>query len=568
MSTTSTLRKLFESHPSIIRLVGAHNGLGATLIERRGFEGIWAGGLEVSTAHAVPDASILTMTEFLEAATAINDATQLPVICDCDTGYGNAANVIHMVTKYEAAGLAAVTIEDKHFPKLNSFVQGRQELLPIDEFARKIEAAKSAQQHDAFMVFARTEAFIAGWGLEEALRRAHAYADAGADGIVVHSKSSQPDEIFAFAKCWDRAVPLIAIPSTYPAVTGEELATAGFRMAIYANHGIRATIRALEQTLHTIAAADTTLPVEANIASLQEVFEIQGMGQLKAQEAQFVTAEQNKVQAIIPAAADHRSQPELQDLLKNQPLCMLDIGGMPLLHRQMQLLRRAGVGDIYVIGGYRHNDIAVESATVLVNTGYANSRSPQSIMTAREHFRAPTLIMYSDILFDQEILDQLLQSPHELTLVIDRAFRSLPQRDKLLELVVTEQADDLPTRRIALHARKPIQCIGEHIPPETATHEFIGMALFREAGLRWLEAAWDASQHASADQPFQEAIQPGLADFTDLVQHVIDSGHPVHGLEIEHGWSEIHSLDDYQRVCQHVSMTLAEAGAPSVAASR
>src|SRR3989338_5935201 len=168
------LRELFQAK-KIVRIMGAHDGLGAKLIEQHHFDGVWASGFEISTAHAVPDANLLTMTENLAAAQAMNDATSLPVVCDCDTGYGNAAKVMHMVRKYEAAGLAAVVIEDKVFPKVNSFIPGRQELASIEEFVGKIQAAKNAQQHLDFMVFARVEALIVGWGQEDALRRARAY---------------------------------------------------------------------------------------------------------------------------------------------------------------------------------------------------------------------------------------------------------------------------------------------------------------------------------------------------------------------------------------------------------
>src|SRR6185503_10335128 len=138
----------------------AHHGLGAKLIEKNGFDAVWASGLEISSSHAVPDANILTMTENLQAAAGMNEATSLPVICDCDTGYGNAQNVSHMVKKYEAAGIAAVVIEDKLFPKVNSFVPGRQELASVEEFMGKLEAAKHAQKNPDFMVIARVEALI------------------------------------------------------------------------------------------------------------------------------------------------------------------------------------------------------------------------------------------------------------------------------------------------------------------------------------------------------------------------------------------------------------------------
>ena len=187
MNKAAKLRELFKSE-GVIRAVGAHDGLSAKLVELNGFDGVWASGFEISASHAVPDANILTMTQYLEAASIMNDAVSIPVVADCDTGYGNSNNVMHMVRKYEAAGIAAVTIEDKMFPKVNSYIPGRQEWASIAEFVGKILAAKNAQQTKDFMVIARVEALIAGWGQEEALRRAHAYAEAGADAILIHPK--------------------------------------------------------------------------------------------------------------------------------------------------------------------------------------------------------------------------------------------------------------------------------------------------------------------------------------------------------------------------------------------
>ena len=137
MNKTRKLRELFNSN-ELIRVMGAHNALGAKLVEKSGFDAVWASGLEISTSYALPDANILTMTDFFNAASSMNEAVNIPVIADCDTGFGNSNNVIHLVRKYEAAGIAAVCIEDKLFPKVNSFIPGRQELTSIAEFVGKI----------------------------------------------------------------------------------------------------------------------------------------------------------------------------------------------------------------------------------------------------------------------------------------------------------------------------------------------------------------------------------------------------------------------------------------------
>ena len=199
MEQAKRLRELLSRDGPIV-VAGAHSGLSARLVELAGFDAIWASGFEISAAYAVPDANVLTQTETLAAAREMADATKIPVIADCDNGFGNAINVIRTVRDYEAAGIAAICIEDNVFPKRCSFYEGvRRELAGIEEHARKVRAAKDARRTEEFAVIARTEALIAGWGMDEALARAHAYADAGADMVLVHSKQKTFDELKALA---------------------------------------------------------------------------------------------------------------------------------------------------------------------------------------------------------------------------------------------------------------------------------------------------------------------------------------------------------------------------------
>ncbi len=548
-SKAAALRKVFESG-KILRIMGAHNGLGAKLIERSGFDGVWASGLEISTSFCVPDANILTMTENLETARSINDATQLPVICDCDTGYGNASNVKHMVKRYEAAGLAALVIEDKIFPKVNSFIAGGQDLAPLEEFAGRIRAAKEAQSSPELMIFARVEALIAGFGLEEALRRAHAYADAGADGIVIHSKSSSPEEVIAFSRRWGCRLPLVAIPTTYFKVTAEELQREGFSMVIYANQGLRAAIRAMEHTFRAIRESGSTAGVESSLTPMKQVFELQGMTAMREDEEKFAGGE--IVQAVIPAARDHRFQPDLSELLKDRPLCMVEVGGKTLLERQMDLLHSVGIADISVVGGHRYEKIKAEGARLFYNPDYQSGNCAQSILVAGDHLKENALIVYSDILFDRRILERLLESPHQITLVIDRAYRSLPARDKALDLVMVEEPDPAAgDRKLEMEVFKRVRRIGKKIGIGAPAREFIGVALFRKKGLAELKTAWKEALEEFRQKPFYEAKSGAQADLTDLLNYLLDRGVPVHGMEVSRGWSEIHSLNDYQRVQAH-----------------
>jgi phosphoenolpyruvate phosphomutase len=283
------MRKLIE-RPGLIRLMGAHNGMSAKLVERAGFEGIWASGLEISASYGIPDASLISMYQFLEAARSMNEVVEIPVVADCDTGYGNAINVMYMVKRYEEAGIAAIVIEDKKFPKDNSLLAGgRQELLRVEEFEGKIEAAKVAQRDSHFMVIARVEALIAGWGQEEAQMRAHRYADAGADAILIHSKSKDPQEIVQFVTDWDRDTPLVLVPTMYSSLKEQEIKELGkVKMVIYANHGLRASIKAMEMLFNKIKRDGGIYDLDEMIDPVDHVFDLQEVPQMKEHEGKFL----------------------------------------------------------------------------------------------------------------------------------------------------------------------------------------------------------------------------------------------------------------------------------------
>ena len=200
MKKTTQLRKMIGSK-DLEFIMEAHNGLSARVVEEAGFKGIWASGLSISAALGVRDNNEASWTQVLEVVEFMADATQVPILLDGDTGFGNFNNARRLVQKLEQRGCAAVCIEDKLFPKTNSFIDGeKQALADIDEFAGKIKSMKDAQGDPDFCVVARLEAFIAGWGLEEMLRRAEAYHKAGADALLIHSKKKTPDQVLAFAK--------------------------------------------------------------------------------------------------------------------------------------------------------------------------------------------------------------------------------------------------------------------------------------------------------------------------------------------------------------------------------
>jgi phosphoenolpyruvate phosphomutase len=257
--------------------VGARDALDARLIEEAQFDFVWASSFCISAANCVPDSSILSMTQFLNAARSMNEAVRLPVVFDADTGYGNEHNVAYATKRIEEAGLAALCIEDKVFPKQSSLRSGaRHELLRLEEFARKIESAVSARRNEDFIVIARTEALIAGFGPEEALRRAHAYEEAGADCILLHSKSKSASEVVQCLRAWTGKARFVLVPTNYPDLIEPVIEELGnVAMVIYGNHSVRAAVKAVRGVLSEMRAAHGVHTVGDRLATLEEMFSLQ-----------------------------------------------------------------------------------------------------------------------------------------------------------------------------------------------------------------------------------------------------------------------------------------------------
>jgi phosphoenolpyruvate phosphomutase len=239
----------------------------------------------------------------LEVLEFMSDATRIPILVDADTGYGNFNNVRRLVRKLEQRGIAAACIEDKLFPKTNSFLHGeRQPLADPREFAGKIKAAKDTQRDPDFCVVARVEALIAGWGVAEALRRAHLYADAGADAILVHSKSSGPEQILAFLRDWDEGCPVVIVPTMYHRTPTRVFEEAGVRLVIWANHLLRAGITAMQRTAARIQADRGLQAIEPEVAPVREIFRLQDVEELDQAEARYLP-EDGSVPFVAAAGA-------------------------------------------------------------------------------------------------------------------------------------------------------------------------------------------------------------------------------------------------------------------------
>ena len=285
---TTQFKQMLQSKTTEF-IMEAHSGLSAKIVQEAGFKGIWASGLCMSAMMSVRDNNEASWTQVLEVLEFMSDASNIPILVDADTGYGNFNNARRLVRKLEQRNIAAMCIEDKIFPKTNSFIRGeQQELADIMEFCGKIQAAKDTQQDPDFCVVARTETFITGLGLSEALKRAEAYYKSGADAILVHSKKSTADEVVAFMKEWKNSCPIVVVPTTYYSTPTQVFANLGISLVIWANHLLRASVTAMQNKAVQIFKDQSLLNVEKEIATVKEIFRLQDAAELEQAELKYL----------------------------------------------------------------------------------------------------------------------------------------------------------------------------------------------------------------------------------------------------------------------------------------
>lgn len=288
LKKTTQFKRLLKSG-QVEFLMEAHDGLSAKIVEESGFKSIWASGLCISASLGVRDNNEASWTQVLDVVEFMSDATTVPILIDADTGYGNFNNVRRLVRKLEQRGVAAMCIEDKLFPKTNSYISSeKQPLANIDEFCGKIKAAKDSQQNPDFCTVARVEAFIVGWGLEEALRRAEAYHRAGADAVLIHSKLSTADQVLAFMNEWKDTCPVVIVPTTYSSTPAQVFREAGVSVVIWANQLLRSSVVAMQRTAKKLFDGQSLLSVEQDIVPVKEIFRLQNADELKAAELKYL----------------------------------------------------------------------------------------------------------------------------------------------------------------------------------------------------------------------------------------------------------------------------------------
>lgn len=530
-SKFTQLRTLLKS-PDLRFIMEAHSALSAKIVEEAGFEGIWASGLSMSAALGVRDNNELSWTQVLDQLEYMSDAVSIPILVDGDTGYGNFNNVRRLVRKLEERGIAGVCIEDKLFPKTNSFIDGdKQQLSDIDEFCSRIKAGKDAQRDDDFVLVTRIEAFIAGWGLDEALRRAEAYQAAGSDAILIHSALSRPTEVLAFKKEWGDRLPVVIVPTKYHSTPTEVFREAGFSLAIWANHLLRAAVTAMQETAATIAREQNLRSVEDRIAPVKEIFRLQGASELQEAEERYLPRRQASCRALILAASRGT---ELGELTEQRPKTMVKVRGRPLLSHIVSAYNAAGVKRIGVVRGWRAEAIDLPSLAYADNPDYADSGELLSLAKGLDSDADDAMdlfVSYGDVIFNHYILDALNEAGEEFAIAVDTDWRESANRGRAADYVACTQ----PHSRRNFYQQVYLESVGEDLPEARIHGEWMGFLRVSAAALPRLR---EVVRGLAADPVHRQAkMQAVLAELMrrgSKIRVIYTTGH----------WLDVDSLDD------------------------
>lgn len=532
LSKSAKLRALLESN-ELEFIMEAHNGISAQIVEKAGFKGIWGSGLSMSAQFGVRDSNEASWTQVVDMLEFMSDATEIPILLDGDTGYGNFNNMRRLVKKLEQRGIAGVCIEDKQFPKTNSFIDGeRQPLADVDEFSGKIKAGKDSQHDDDFCIVARVEALIAGWGIKEALRRAEAYHKAGADGILIHSKLSRASEILEFANEWANRSPLVIVPTIYYSTPTDIFRKANISLVIWANHMIRASVAAMEKTSAAIYANESVANVEDNIAPVKKLFLLQGAAELSEAQERYLNPKGSETKAIVLAASRGFA---LGELTEDKPKVMLSIGGKTVLRHLLDEFKNQNINKVTLVAGYKPEAIDSSGIEMHINKDYETTGELASLSKVVSEFHEDMIITYGDLLFRSYILRDLLENDGEVVAVIDSNVENENYSGSPDYAYCSQEEDRAIFKQDAYlnHVSE-----AKESSSKMPTGRWMGMLRVRGQGKQWIEEAIDELK------THKNYHQMSLAD---LLNQLIKQKHPVKVQYINGHWVDINALADIDR---------------------
>jgi phosphoenolpyruvate phosphomutase len=530
MTKSIELKKLLHS-PGTEFLMEAHNGLSAKIAEEAGFKGIWASGLAMSAALGVRDSNEASWTQILEILEFMADASRIPILVDGDTGYGNFNNLRRAVRKLCQRGIAGICIEDKLFPKTNSFIGEGQPLADIEEFCGKIKAGKDVQLDNNFSIIARVEALISGWGMEEALKRATAYFEAGADGILIHSKQRDGAEIINFLNEWADRCPVVIVPTTYYETPTQNFKDANASVIIWANHNIRAAISAMRETSRRIYRDQSLIGIEDSISSVNEIFELANNRELAEAEKIYLPTNQDETKAIVLAASRGK---DLQALTTDRPKCMVDVRGEPLLRRLTTTFNQVGIRKISVVRGYKKSAVNLPSIDFKDNDEFATTGEVNSLSKAMTQITGNCIFSYGDILFRHYVLDQLLKTNNDIVLVADAFWQDRDPNPQSRTRDLVKCAEPFTIKYLD-EEEVLLKSIGHDFITEEIHGEWIGLAKFSANGSKKIHNEIVEMQKDGTAQN---------ATMIELFERLIKKQESINIIYISGNWLDIDNAND------------------------
>ena len=543
------------------RIIEAHNGLSGLISNDASvrlqnedsleFDGLWESSFTDSASKGYPDAEIIGIESRLQSIEEILSVTNKPMIVDGDTG-GEATHFEYFCSKLERIGVSAVIIEDKVFPKRNSLEAGaRQDLEDPEVVATKIRRGKEILLSQDFMIMARLESLIANKGIDDAVKRAKVYLKAGADGIMIHSKKNEPDEVFRFAREYKKICdelgfrkPLVCVPTTYNMITEQELVRQGFDIIIHANHLLRAAYMAMDKVCRTILKSGRSFEADSLCAPVRQVFKTVGFMDVKEKDKSY---NQMKICAVIPDSGPLNT--ELTDEFGEMSASLIRLQDKTIIQHQVETFNNAGICNVYLVAGFGFEEITCQQVEKIYNPQHDLNSSLHALLCAEEYMQNGFVMVYSDVLFSEKIIREVLQMQQDIVLVIDHSYRHHPgETDKPdMETVIAKSTvSNEHYRMLNPLTDMDVRMIGRTISRNRATHEFSGIACFSEQGADILKNVYHEAQHKYAGKPFHEASTFETASVTDIIQEIIDMGYPVNAYEVNQGWLEIRTVRDYQ----------------------
>lgn len=515
--------------------IEAHSGLSGLVTEKLDFDFIWESSLTDSASKGLPDASIVGNESRLHTIDEILNVTTKPMIVDGDTG-GDEDNFRFLIKRLENQGVSAVIVEDKIFPKRNSFggtVGSGMEDPNI--FAEKLKVGMETKSSEKFLIIARLESLIAGLGMNETMLRAEKYILAGVDGIMIHSKLKDPSEVIEFIPKYEKLCErlgrrpyLIAVPTTYNSISDKELIKSGVDIIIHANHLLRASYIAMTEAANLILKSGRSLEVDSKISSVKEIFSVVGYDKIIERDKEKTP----EITGLIVSAGDHK--------INNINRSLNKISGKPLISHQIETFKKAGIENVKITvnNSDEFNKFEDKGVNFIQIDTTGSDQLLDSIMSGFNSIDEPTILAYGDIMFNEKIVSRLISNEYDIVIAVDSTYKYHKHEiDKKLELVSYKNNDvDNTRRKLKMTDIYEISKLGKDLNLEEAESEFFGLVYFSSTGISLLKSSYDRLM----------ASGKRSNSFIDIMNFMIDEKIKIVCNEFNGGWIELHTDNDFK----------------------